>query len=150
MKRILLALVIASATMLSFNSCTKEYITNNTMLPGLSFYKDISGGTAWRAVDGNTFESYQDISMPELDERYFQDGHVDVSLGVKNAAGDVVEFDNIPGRIGRYKYNVRYAVGRVTIYVIDVEAERAGNPSAIQVPGAQTVKIVLTDADIGN
>ncbi|WP_156472565.1 hypothetical protein [Sphingobacterium populi] len=50
MKRILLALVIASATMLSFNSCTKEYITNNEFLPGVSFYEDLLGGSAWRPV----------------------------------------------------------------------------------------------------
>ena len=67
MKRILFAIVIASATMLSFNSCTKEYITNENYLPGRGFYRNLPGGSAWTPVSGqpNTFS--QTIALEALD-----------------------------------------------------------------------------------
>ncbi|MCL7989336.1 hypothetical protein M8998_15400 [Sphingobacterium sp. lm-10] len=139
MKRILLALVIASATMLSFNSCTKEYITNNESLPGLSFYKDLLGGSAWRPVSGRPNEFEQTIALPELDQVAFEDGHVSVSIGTRTSNG-IDEFFNIPGTVDGRTYDVRYAVGRVTFTVFT-------NGS---VPATQVAKIVLTDASVGN
>lgn len=139
MKRILLALVIASATMLSFNSCTKEYITNNDVLPGLGFYKDLLGGSAWRPVNGVPNEFQQTIALPELDQLAFEDGHVSVSIGTRTGNG-IETFSNIPGTVNGRTYDVRYTIGSVIITVFTTGT----------LPETQVAKIVLTDAAVGN
>ncbi len=143
MKKILLALVIASATMLSFNSCTKEYITNNSMLPGVSYvYENVGNWT--RQGTSNTF--FTDIAISDLDDRYFQDGHVTVSLQqIDELQGNRLVYEIIPSVVGFYNYNVNYSVGRVRIY-----AEYLGDQTTPVAPGPQVVKVVLTDADVGN
>ncbi|WP_066757736.1 hypothetical protein [Sphingobacterium populi] len=84
----------------------------------------------------------QTISIPELNDVVFEDGHVSVSIGTRASDG-IQEFTNIPspGPIGGFTYGVRYGIGRVIITV--------SSPSGT-VPGAQVAKIVLTTADIGN
>ncbi|WP_166335990.1 hypothetical protein [Sphingobacterium chungjuense] len=139
MKRILLALVIASATMLSFNSCTKEYITNESFLPGIGFYEDLAGGSAWVAISGRPNEYEQSIPIPELDQAAFEDGHVSVSIGTRTGSG-IQEFHNIPGTVDGRTYDVRYARERVTITVFTTGT----------LPGPLVAKVILTDAGIGN
>lgn len=149
MKKILFSLAFAAAFLIGFNSCTKEYITNNNYLPGIGYYFDIPGGNSWRPVSGNDYESYQDVSVNALDEKAFVDGDVDVSIGAV-VDGKVVSFSKIPGTIGDFHYNFDYSMGKITLYVLDLAAKRANDPNSVEVPGPLTLKIILTDADVGN
>src|SRR5690606_39985284 len=75
MKKILLAIAIASASLVTFNSCTKEYITN--YLPGVSYVYTIKSNQ-WSQSEPRVFKYEQ--NMPDLDARYFEDGHVSVAI----------------------------------------------------------------------
>ncbi|MBE8714615.1 hypothetical protein [Sphingobacterium hungaricum] len=137
MKKFLLALAIGGASLLSFNSCTKEYITNENFLPGVSYVYDINPNN-W-SLSGDTY-SYT-IPIGDLDDVYFEDGHVNVSITYLNSG----VYQNIPATISNYNFRANYSVGSVTIF-----ADEVGTTPQITPPAALKVKIVLTDAAIGN
>ncbi len=138
MKKILLAFAIGTASLLSFSSCTKEYVTN--YLPGYSYVFPLSSGD-WVKTADNTYEAV--ISMPELDDVYYEDGHVNVAIQFENNVGTYynVPAEN-PGDRG-HSYNAYYSVGKVYLKAFDLFTENVK-------PEAMRVKIVLTDAEIGN
>ncbi|MVZ67642.1 hypothetical protein GQF61_17485 [Sphingobacterium sp. DK4209] len=135
MKKLLLAFAIGTASLVGFTGCTKEYITN--YLPGISYVAEVNPQN-WSRT-GNEFATT--INMPELDEKYFQDGHVDISISF-DSKPEV--YENIPSEIGNYKYSANYGVGKVNIYAVYIGS---GAPVA---PEGSLVKIVLTDADNGD
>ena len=59
MKKILLGLFLAGATLVTTTSCTKEYITNQNFLPGESFVTTINSGD-WKH-EGNGIYSIKKV-----------------------------------------------------------------------------------------
>lgn len=137
MKRILLALAIASASLVTLNSCTKEYITNN-YLPGYSYVYTIGSGQ-WSQIEARVYRYEQ--SIPDLDSRYFEDGHVSVAISYDS---DQNTYELIPATIGDYHFSANYSVGKVRIF-----AEYRGEGAA-SAPSSMITKIVLIDNEIGN
>lgn len=138
MKRLLLALAITSASLVTLNSCTKEYITNS--LPGVSYVYPVKSNQWVRISGTNTYEFRQ--SMPNLDDRYFQDGQVSVAISYDN---NKTTYEIIPATIEDYDYSANYSIGVVRIFAEDI-----GTGSTINPPGDMYIKIVLTDTEIGN
>ncbi|MVZ64000.1 hypothetical protein [Sphingobacterium humi] len=136
MKKLLLAFAIGTASLVGFTGCTKEYITNN-YLPGVSYVIEVAPGD-WSK---NGTEYSTSINMPELDDKYFQDGHVDVSISMDSNPS---VYENIPAEIGNYSYSANYGVGKVNVYAVFKGA------SGVKAPENMLVKIVLSDAEVGN
>ncbi|MGJ1196725.1 hypothetical protein ACR777_10265 [Sphingobacterium spiritivorum] len=136
MKRILLALLVIGTT-IGLSSCTKEYITNS--LPGVSYVYTVSPGD-WQRVSGtNSF--VREIAISNLDERYFEDGHVSVAISYDTAP---TVYEIIPAEIDDYSFSANYSIGRVRVYAKDISG------LAPVAPAKLLVKVVLTDAEIGN
>ena len=93
MKKILLAIAIASASLITLNSCTKEYITN--YLPGVSYTPTISPNK-WSLLTNNGNIYLATIDFPELDRQYFETGTVQVALEFNHAKGI---YNTIPATI---------------------------------------------------
>ncbi len=138
MKKLILALFVTTASLLTLTSCTKEYITNS--LPGRSYVYDILSNQWSRIENTNTFVYQQ--SIPDLDKRYFEDGHVSVAISYDDNS---TVYEIIPAVIDDYSFSANYSVGRVTIYAEDI-----GTGGTVQSPKNMITKIVLTDAEIGN
>ncbi|TJZ50856.1 hypothetical protein FAZ15_21125 [Sphingobacterium olei] len=140
MKKILLALAIGSISLLTLNSCTKEYITNN-YLPGISYTTTVQPNQ-WEE-DGEGSGVYAvDLEFPELDAQYYNFGTTQVALEFARSNGS---FDVIPATIRGTHYSFGYQVGWVTVF-----AEiRTTNPADIDIDRPIKVKITLTDADNG-
>lgn len=139
MKRILLALAIAGASLATLSSCTKEYITNNS-LPGVSYVYPVKSNQ-WTRISGtNTFEFRQNIG--DLDDRYFQDGNVSVAISYDN---NKTTYEIIPATIEDFDYSANYSIGVVRIFAEDI-----GGGSTVSPPGDMYIKVVLTDNEIGN
>lgn len=140
MKKLLFGLAIGTLTLASFSSCTKEYITQEvteTVLNGKSYYFPLSSSN-WTRVENNIFKTT--ISVPDLDDLYFEDGAVSVAILFEGS--DI--FYNIPAeKIDGYGFTASYGVGKVIIETEDLLKEN-------KAPGAMRVKVVLTDADPGN
>ncbi|PVH24413.1 hypothetical protein [Sphingobacterium corticibacter] len=109
MKRILLALVIASATMLSFNSCTKEYIED----PRTDTFSYTINPQDW--TNNNTPAASVSIDVPELSDNYVDFGLVSMSMSNNNRE----TFNKLPATIQGISYNYEYTTGRITIYAED-------------------------------
>lgn len=144
MKKFLLALAIGGASLLSFNSCTKEYITNENYLPGVSYVYPIASND-W-VKNGILYEKV--IPMSQLDARYFEDGHVNVAISFDSNSAF---YENIPADLSSFygnnvyvlhSYSAKYKIGQVII-----TAEPLGNVD--RAPESMITKIVLTDADNG-
>jgi len=142
MKRFLLALVVIGMT-IGLSSCTKEYITNS--LPGVSYVVPVTSNQ-WSKVGG----LYQTtIAMKDLDAAYFEDGHVNVAVSF-NSNKDY--YENIPADLNSFygnnsytlhSYSAKYSIGQVVVTADAI----SGTDRA---PEDLLVKIVLTDAEIGN
>lgn len=137
MKRILLALAIASASLVTLNSCTKEYITN--YLPGVTYTPTIAAGDWTR--DGNSNVYYKNLDFPELDAQYYDFGTVQVQLEFADSKGF---YNAIPATIKGIHYSFDYKIGMVTIFAED----RAGE-TVNALDKSIKAKITLTDADNG-
>ncbi|MFD1165840.1 hypothetical protein ACFQ2C_09520 [Sphingobacterium daejeonense] len=136
MKKILLALAIGTASLVGLSSCTKEYVTN--YLPGVSYYEPLASGD-WTRNERNNFTAI--IPVPELDQQYYEDGEVSVAIQFEDQKGT---FHNIPSEgINGHGYNASYKIGEVILYAVDLD-------NLNEAPKAMRVKIVLTDAEIGN
>jgi hypothetical protein len=137
MKRILLALLIGGATLTSLSSCTKEYITEEVnVLDGFSYVYPVNSNQ-W-TKNGNIYSI--EIAVNNLDEQYYEDGHVSVAV---NFVGSKT-YELIPSEIFGHDYSSNYSIGKVRIFAKDVSGL---TPKA---PDNMDIKIVLTDAAIGN
>ncbi|MDR2285425.1 MAG: hypothetical protein LBE37_19590 [Sphingobacterium sp.] len=137
MKRLLLAFAIAGASLITLNSCTKEYITN--YLPGITYTPTIKGKD-W-TVDQGSIVYYKELVFPELDAKYFNSGTVQVHL---EFADDKGFYNAIPATIKGIHYSFDYKVGLITIFAED----RAGQTENALDKDIRA-KITLTDADNG-
>ena len=137
MKRLLLAFAIASASLVTFNSCTKEYITN--YLPGVSYVYTIKSNQ-WSTTNNSKVFVYEQ-SIADLDSRYFEDGHVSVAISYDDNKNT---YEIIPAVIDNYSFSANYSIGKVRIY-----AEYLGTNTPVK-PANMITKIVLTDNEIGN
>ncbi|GEM65568.1 hypothetical protein SF1_35500 [Sphingobacterium faecium NBRC 15299] len=139
MKRILLALLIGGATLTSLSSCTKEYITNENFLPGISYTAAVPTAD-WDLIAGtNTY--VVELDFPELDKKYFDHGTVTIAMKTKS---NPTQYEIIPATIDNYNYSANYSIGKIKIY-----AKEVGSSTIIKSPEDMTVKITLTDADNG-
>ncbi|MBD1429062.1 MULTISPECIES: hypothetical protein [Sphingobacterium] len=137
MKRVLLALAIASASLVTLSSCTKEYITN--YLPGVTYTTTVKPNDWVR--DGNTNIYYTDLEFPELDNAYYNYGTVQVHLEFTDSKG---YYNAIPATIKGIHYSYEYKVGTVSLYAED---RLGSNLNALDKD--IKVKVTLTDADNG-
>ncbi|MCY4780318.1 hypothetical protein ORI89_11705 [Sphingobacterium sp. UT-1RO-CII-1] len=134
MKKILLGLFLASATLVTTTSCTKEYITNQNFLPGVSYVKEIRSNDWVKEAEG----LYSiDLRISDLDAEYFEYGNVQVAL---EFASNPNTYDIIPATIKNVHYSVNYTIGSVMIFAED----RNPNPKR---PEKMVAKVTLTDAD---
>lgn len=140
MKKILLSLFVAVATLVAASSCTKEYITEehitNNYLPGISYVAKVVPGD-WK-YEGNGVYSV-DLAFDELDADYFDYGNVQVALQLSSNPNT---YDIVPATISKVHYSVNYTIGSVMIFAED----RNNNP---QKPEEMIIKVTLTDADGG-
>jgi len=136
MKKLLFSLLIGATSLIAFSSCTKEYITNPTVLAGKTF---VSKQTAqdWLPTD-EPDEFVLELDYPELDQEYFNYGHVSIAIKMQNAPNI---YEIIPARIGNHSYSANYSVGIIRIYSKDV------GTGTITKPGNMDVKVTLTDAN---
>ncbi|HAF36688.1 MAG TPA: hypothetical protein DCG88_22360 [Sphingobacterium sp.] len=139
MKRLLLAALIGTAALVSFSSCKKEYITQEVnVLNGTSYVFPVKS-TEWIKEGNNTYR--KDVAISDLDQRYYEDGHVSAAI-ILDTSND--RYEAIPSELYGYQFSYNYSIGVVRIYANDVSGS---TPVA---PDNMKVKIVLTDASIGN
>ncbi|UIR56600.1 hypothetical protein LZQ00_01965 [Sphingobacterium sp. SRCM116780] len=133
MKRLLLALLIGSATLTSFSSCTKEYVTpvSKTMV-----YERTAN--QWKA--NSSKDKYVDLDVPELSNYYVDQGVVTLAMSFDNEQ----TYNALPATIDGVSYNYDYTTGSVRIYAQDPIFE---NGTTINVPNHVFVKVTLTEAD---
>lgn len=146
MKRLLLAALIGTATLVSFSSCKKEYVTN--YLPGVSYVRPVPSD-GWKRDENNPIIFRHTLKFNELDSKYFDYGHVGVAItfNYDPSKGYATSYTNIPAEyIGNYSYTVDYEVGYVIIYASYVGAPVNGTPPP---PPNMYAKVTLTDADNG-
>ncbi|MGE8292142.1 MAG: hypothetical protein ACN6ON_10695 [Sphingobacterium sp.] len=140
MKRLLFAALIGTATLVSFSSCKKEYITQEVnVLDGVTFSTNVKS-SSW-AADQSGYSFSNELDFPELDAKYFNFGHVGVAISFDN---DKDFFINIPSAVGPYNYRVEYKIGKVYLY-----ADYVGNDNKPVRPTDMFVKVTLTDATNG-
>ncbi|HAE65703.1 hypothetical protein ACR79N_25835 [Sphingobacterium siyangense] len=139
MKRLLFAALIGTAALISFSSCKKEYITQEVnVLDGTSYVFPIKS-TEWIKEGNNTYR--KDVAISDLDQRYYEDGHVSAAI-IFDTSND--RYEAIPSELYGYQFSYNYSIGVVRIYANDISGS---TPVA---PDNMKVKIVLTDASIGN
>lgn len=135
MKRILLALLIGGATLTSFSSCTKEYITpvSKTMV-----YERVAN--QWQSNGNTTKSKYVDLAVPELTNYYVDQGVITLAMSFDNEK----TYNGIPATIDGVSYNYDYTTGSVRIYAQDPIFQ---NSTIVDVPDRVFVKVTLTESD---
>ena len=136
MKRVLFACIIGMVAMLVFSSCSKDDDLP-ARLDGIShIVQDLQPDEWERHGNRYTFT----LDLPELDEVYYQDGHVSVAISLDEESD---YYYNIPAQVGSHDYSAKYGVGTVVVYA---DYTGGGSPTA---PRPMFMKIVLTDAEVG-
>lgn len=143
MKKILIAFALATASLVTFSSCTKEYITNNNYLPGVTYIAEITPNTWTPIAPGSNIYSI-DIPFPELDNQYFDLGTVQVALQLSNNAGYLNNYNAAPATINGIHYSYEYFVGKITVF-----AEILTNDTNLDIDRKIKAKVTLTDAENG-
>lgn len=138
MKKILLAFAVASASLMTLNSCTKEYITN--YLPGVSYTPTISPDK-WSKLSDNSNIYLTTLDFRELDRQYYETGTVQVALEFNHAKGI---YNAIPATINGIHYSFEYRIGSINIL-----AEILPGGTTLDIDSNIKAKITLTDADNG-
>lgn len=146
MKKILLAFAIASASLATLSSCTKEYITNNNMLPGVTYIATITPNT-WTPVSNGSNIYSIDIPFPELDQQYFDLGTVQVALQFSNNTNTAYlnKYSTIPSTIDGIHYSYDSYIGKIVVF-----AEVRTSDSNIAILRNIKAKVTLTDAQNGD
>lgn len=136
MKRILLALTIGSASLISFTSCTKEYIDYYETVPSKTMIYERTA-SQWQG-SGNT--RYIDLSVPELTSYYLRQGIVSVAFSTNNES----TYNAIPATIEAVSYSFDYQVGSIRVYMEDPILD---DGITLTPPSHVVFKVSLTDAD---
>lgn len=139
MKKLLLAFAIATASLVSFSSCTKEYMDPNSTRTYTYVYT--VEPSSWKAIEASrpTYELIIDVD--DLDKVIFEDGIVSVAALFDGNKGI---YELLPGTINEYHFTANYAVGSVAVYA---EYRAAGAPVK---PEKMLIKVGLTEGLIGN
>jgi len=135
MKRLLLALTIATASFVAFTSCTKEYY--DTVLAKTMIYEKTATRYPWQGTDN---AAYFTLPVPELTSYYINQGIVSVAISPDNET----TYQTIPATINGVAYSYDYKAGSITIYAEDPIME---DGSLIEVPDNLVIKVSLIDAD---
>ncbi len=133
MKKILLALLIGTATVATTSSCTKEYITNYLPSQTIIFEREASD---W---DGNANQAHLVLPVPELTDYYMKQGVVTVAYSYDQEG----TYHAIGTKEG-VAYSYEYSIGSVTITAQDPILDEGID---VVVPEHIFVKVTLTDAD---
>lgn len=135
MKKILLALVLVSASVAFLGSCTKEYYD---MVPSKTFiYEKTSTRYPWEGSDNS---GYFTLPLPELTQYYVNQGIVTVAISKDNEA----TYQAMPATINGIAYFYEYWVGQIRVYGEDPIMEEG---SYVELPENLVIKVSLTDAD---
>lgn len=137
MKRLLLAFAIAGASLVTLNSCTKEYITNNNFLPSQTMIYEKASGE-WKREFSNRL--YVDLNVKELTKYYMDQGIVTLAMSQDGEKS----FDAIPATINSISYSFNYQLGSIRVYLEDPIMD---NGVEINPPSNAVFKVSLTDAD---
>ncbi|HLS96236.1 hypothetical protein BC792_11410 [Sphingobacterium allocomposti] len=131
MKKILLALLIGTATLTVGTSCTKEYYD---VVPSITMVYERTADQ-WEGTDNQAFLT---LPVPELTEYYVKQGVVSVAYSDDGER----TYKSIGTKAGA-AYSFDYRVGSVTI--------RAEDPILgdffVEVPDRIFIKVTLTEAD---
>lgn len=135
MKKILLALAIGSVSLLTLNSCTKEYITNNELVPSVTMvYERVAND--WSGTDNS---AYLELSVPELTQYYINQGIISVAISSNNEQ----TYHTIPSTFNAIAYSYDYSVGKIIIKAQDPILD----DFLVEVPNNIVIKVSLTEAD---
>ncbi|MEZ0454398.1 hypothetical protein ACR78Z_11970 [Sphingobacterium thalpophilum] len=149
MKRLLLAALIGTATLVSFSSCKKEYINNP--LPGVTYKFSVPGDDYQWKTEGNPRTFVISVPFREIDAKYFDYGQVSVAISFKDSPDFYINLgaNNVPTKLGPYNFRVEYSFtdgnidGDLNIY-----ADYLGTGTATP-PPPFTAKVTLTDGEDG-
>ena len=136
MKKLLLALAISGASLLTLNSCTKEYIDYYENVPSKTMVYERSA-SSWQGTGNRKF---LDLPVKELTKYYLEQGIVTVAMSIDNEQS----YQAIPATIDAVSFTYDYVVGSVRIYAEDPIMESGIN---VGVPNNAVFKISLTEAD---
>lgn len=137
MKKILLAFALATASLVTFNSCTKEYITEE-------YYQDVPSKTMiYERVanqwNGSGNRKYIDLPVQELTDFYRLQGGVQVHMSID----DESNYDILPATINGISYSISYTTRNIRVFAEDPIMETG---TEVNVPVKAVFKIILTDA----
>lgn len=138
MKKLLLAIAIVSASLLTFSSCTKEYYET---APAKTYLFDVKPSD-WSLTTGSSKVFSIVLSTPAIDNIVANEGVVNIAISYDS---DPDFYEIIPAKIANYHFSGNYASnpGEVTIYAEDL------NISA-QSPDALLVKISISEGYVVN
>ncbi|MBS1525219.1 MAG: hypothetical protein JST19_06200 [Bacteroidetes bacterium] len=127
MKRIL-TIVCCLGLLLSFSSCTKQYITpNNTA----TVYATLAPSDWTLYSDGKSYDA--PINVNDIDPNFAQTGNVIVSISFSDGV-----WEQVPETYNNVAYSFTYNQGNVTLY-----AQSADGTTPVQPTDNIKVKITL-------
>ena len=133
MKKILLALLIGTATLATTSSCKKEYYT---VVPSITA---VYSRTANQWVSQSQNTKYVDLSVPELSQYYVNQGIVTLAISFDEEK----TYNGLPTTINGISYSFDYTKGSVRIYAQDpINAD-----VTVLVPKLIHVKVSLSESD---
>jgi len=132
MKKILLALLIGTATLATTSSCTKEYYD---VVPSITMVYERTANQ-WQGTDNQAFLT---LPIPELTNYYVQQGLVSVAY-----SDDKEQTYQSIGTKSGAAYTFKYKVGELTL---KAEDPILGKDIFVKVPERIFIKVTLTRAD---
>ncbi|SFT17920.1 hypothetical protein [Sphingobacterium wenxiniae] len=136
MKKILLACLIGTSSLLTLNSCTKEY-NNYDMVPSITMVYERTANQ-WQTHASQ--DKYLDLNVPELKSYFVDQGIVNIAISFDNEKTYLA----IPATFDGVAYSYDYTTGSVRIYAQDPIYE---DGISITVPSKVVIKISLTESD---
>ena len=138
MKKILLAFAIATASLATLSSCTKEYITLTSRT-----YDPTIESTKWSRVSGATNLYSTTLDFPEINGRIVDDGNVQVSLRFTGANGKLLSsYNTIPATINGIHYSHEIDAGVLIIY-----AEILRNTGDLDIDHLIQAKVIISESE---
>lgn len=140
MKKILLALLIGTATLAATSSCTKEYYDVVPSITAVYSRTASQWGTQiTETKTGKYITRYVDLTVPELSDYYVDQGIVALAISFDGEK----TYNGLPATINGISYTYDYTTKSVRIYAQDPIL--ADVP--VNVPDKVFVKVSLTKAD---
>lgn len=133
MKKILLALLIGTATLTVGTSCTKEYYD---VVPSITMVYERTADQ-WQSTSAR--DKHVDLSVPELTDYYVDQGIVSLAISFDSEN----TYYTLPATIRGVSYNFDYTTGSVRVYAQDP----IYSDGTVTVPQRVFIKVSLTEAD---